>query len=379
MGAQRKLAIQVTASVVLLYAATWPFIGSDLRVFNFPWLTHIRQLGPISAFAVPFSNYTPPYLYLLAAASVLPLPNLTVVKLLSVLGTACLAISVRRLLISLECEKHDEAALLTFLLPSVLVNGPLLGQCDAFWVACCLLAVAASIEKRIYVMAMWAGLGFAFKAQAAFIAPFAFAAVLHERKWWTLAIPPVVYAVAILPASLIGWPLYDLLTVYHRQFAYPWLSNAPNLWATPALFSQRPRFLFGIGYAIATVATGVYVAICSRMRPRLETALLSAILIPFLLPKMHERYFFLADVLAFCLAYARRDRAGVTVFLTVQAGSLLSLISYLVGVPVLNAIGLLPMGTGLAMTLKLVAQEMRLSREAPDAELPDSGRFVSKP
>jgi Gpi18-like mannosyltransferase len=363
MGTQQKLAIQVTASVALLYAATWPFIGSDLRVFNFPWLMHIRLLGPVAAFGVPFSNYTPPYLYLLSAASVLPLSNLAVVKLLSFLGTAWLAISVRQLLISLECEKHDEAALLTFLLPSVLINGPLLGQCDAFWAACCLLAVAASIEKRIYVMAVWAGLGFVFKAQAAFIAPFAFAAVVHERKWWALAIPPAIYAAAIAPAAVVGWPLYDLLTVYHRQFAYKWLSNAPNLWAVPALFNQRPSFLFGIGYAIALVAAATYVAICSRMRPRLETALLAAILIPFLLPKMHERYFFLADVLAFCLAYTRRDRVGVVLFLMIQSGSLLSLISYLLGVPVLNAIGFLPMTAGLVMAAKVSSAQPRQHRE----------------
>jgi hypothetical protein len=62
---------------------------------------------------------------------------------------------------------------------------------------------------------------------------------------------------------------------------------------------------------------------------RLEVALLSALLIPYLLPNMHERYFFLGDVLAFTAAYVRRDRISLVIALLVQAASFLSIVGYL--------------------------------------------------
>ncbi len=348
-----RLLIQVGVSVVVLYAALGLFAGPDLDHFLFPWLAHIRQAGPIAAFSAPYSNYTPAYLYLLTSVSVLGLSPLVTVKLLSVLGTLWLALTVRQLLIALGSERHDEAALLSLLLPTVILNGPFLGQCDAIWVGCCLIAVAAAVEKRILAMAAWAGLGFAFKAQALFLAPFALALVIRERKWAALLIPPLAYLLAVGPAWMAGWPLDNLLTIYTRQVGYThWLSTAPNLWALPAIFYPTgTALLTGLAYTLAVVAAALFVWRFPR-RSLLAAALFSAILVPWLLPKMHERYFLLADLLSFCLAYV--DRRGIPIFLTVQAGSLLSLFAYGTTFDALNVAGSVSMTAGLVLTGRLL-------------------------
>jgi len=54
-------------------------------------------------------------------------------------------------------------------------------------------------------------------------------------------------------------------------------------------------------------------------------ALLSAMILPFLLPKMHERFFFLADVLALAYAALRRDRLSWLVFVLVETASVAAL------------------------------------------------------
>src|SRR5687768_8484759 len=101
-----RLFIQVGVSVALLYTALGLFAGPDLRDFLFPWLAHIRETGPIAAFATPFSNYTPPYLYLLSTVSLLGLSPLATIKLLSCLVTLWLAFAVRRLLIAVGSERY---------------------------------------------------------------------------------------------------------------------------------------------------------------------------------------------------------------------------------------------------------------------------------
>jgi len=71
-----------------------------MDVFLLPWFDHIIDRGRVAVFSHPFSNYTPPYLYLLSAATLLSglLPKVTIIKLLAVVGNGVLALSVRRLL-----------------------------------------------------------------------------------------------------------------------------------------------------------------------------------------------------------------------------------------------------------------------------------------
>jgi Gpi18-like mannosyltransferase len=342
---QTRLTIQVGISVAVIYALLWTNHASpDLRDYLFPWLAHIRSFGPVQAFSEPFSNYAPPYLYLLSLTSLLSLSPLATIKLLSVAGTLVLGLAVSRL-------AGRDAGLVVLLLPTVVLNGPMLGQCDAIWSACCVMAVAMALERRTYAMALWAGVGFAFKAQAAFIAPFAFLVVVNERKPLAVAIPIAVYLVAIMPAWLAGWPLHDLLTVYARQFTFPILGNAPNIWAIPAALLERPStVLYVLGYAAAALGIAIYV--WRRPVPTVAAALLSAILPPFLLPKMHERFFFLADALSLCMVFMHPRTFPV--FVAVQAGSLLSYISYGTAVPFLNILGACSMAFALWKTVDFV-------------------------
>ena len=338
--ADSKLAtlwLQVIVSAAILYALLWGFVGPDLKTFVFPWIDQIRAEG----FSKPVGNYTPPYLYLLALGSVLPVSDLAIVKTVSIVGTGLLALSVAKVLRSFGLS--TEGAAFIPILPSVLFNGPFLGQCDAFWVACCVMAVAS--RENVYAMAAWAGLGFAFKMQAVFIAPFVLAVVVRRRAWTAFAIAPSISVLAIAPAWLAGWPFADLFTIYLRQYEFfDRLSTAPNLWAFPALLWQHPPAIaLLLPYSLTVLAVSIYWL--RFPRDPLKAAVLSALIMPFFLPKMHERFFLLADVLALCFALRERRAA---IFLLVQLGSILSLVNYAIRMPLfLNALGAISMGAAL--------------------------------
>jgi hypothetical protein len=175
-------------------------------------------------------------------------------------------------------------------------------------------------------------------------------------------VAPAVYLVSIAPAWAAGWPLSDLLAVYLRQGSAWFIGNAPNLWAIPAALEHSAAF--PVGYALAATAAVAMSATYARRELDGEAviiaALLGAILLPFLLPKMHERYFFLADVLALVMAY--RWRARILLCALVQLGSLPSLVAYLWPAPWLNAAASLPMAAALLMTLRLAADNLARSR-----------------
>ena len=71
-----------------------------MSLFQRPWFEHLVHYGPVGAFAHPFSNYTPAYLYLLAVASLFhgSMEAMYLVKILSVVGTAFAAIAVADLI-----------------------------------------------------------------------------------------------------------------------------------------------------------------------------------------------------------------------------------------------------------------------------------------
>lgn len=347
----RAPAIWLVAAIATAQAwALWPLHTPDMAAYLVPWLETIRERGVASAFAEPFSNYMPSYLYLLAIAS--PLANwfdpASVIKLLSVAGTVALALSVHRLLGALGTSQRAQWASAVFALPSAAFNALLMGQCDAIYAAACVMAVAMALERRHLAMFAWCGIALAFKAQAVLVAPFFLALAIRRRvpfHYW-LAAPAALLAM-MAPALLAGWPPADLATVYVRQagtFSNDIARNAPNIWSLAgAIAPGYAPSLFGLALVAALGAAAAYVA---RMQAvhfdkagLVGMAALAVLLSAGLLPRMHERYFLLADILILAYAVARGTRSTFMLAALVQLGSTAAIVGYLgLGIPMV-AIG----------------------------------------
>ncbi|WP_457310714.1 hypothetical protein [Sphingomonas sp. UYAg733] len=343
----------------LILIGLWPLTGNDMASFLLPWFDHIVATGPVASFSTPFSNYSPPYLYLLAATTPFAavLPAITLIKLLSLLGTAALALAVRHLLRLLGVADANRAAALVFALPSVALNAGLMGQCDAFWAAPCVMALATALQRRHIAMLAWCGIALAFKVQALLVAPFFLALLINRRvpiRLWPIA--PLATAAMMLPAWAAGWPVADLATIYLRQAdTYNALSlKAPNIWAILQALPLDGLPLQGLALAGAIGASAVYIARFSAQpltdRTIVSAALLATLLTAGMLPRMHERYFFLADILALVMALVIRDRASVRIALLIQTGSALGIVGHFSGIDAPAMIGAFAM---IAATVQL--------------------------
>jgi hypothetical protein len=163
-------------------------------------------------------------------------------------------------------------------------------------------------RKSVLSLALFA-LAFSFKAQAFFFAPFLFMLFVQgEITLSAFAIVPLVCAVMLVPAILVGVDWQVAATTYIRQGqAYHILSeHAPNLYY---LFGDH---FYGPGVVLGLILAAV-VCFALALLPRLRnmtldinTRLLAATMFlavaPFLLPKMHDRYFFAADLTSIVLA-----------------------------------------------------------------------------
>ena len=303
----------------------------DLAYYVQPWYRHIIASGRVQVFAEPFSNYTPPYLYLLSLTTLLygVMALVYQIKLLALLGAAWIISASIKLFDAMEAPRWGAFGVL--LLPSIIFNTSLLGQADTFWVAPCILSLAAAVRGRWFWVAFWSGLAFAFKAQAVFFAPFVVHLFLRNRvPLWHWMVPVGVYVVAMLPAWLVGWPAWDLATVYFRQVHEPLLAEFVSdsaSWWTLFGYAAKSLALKSFWFGFLTAAIGV-IAYWYYL-PRLTgTALVAAAVIasaglPFLLPGMHERFFILADVLAFLYAFLRPSRNSIIAAVLMQLASAL--------------------------------------------------------
>ncbi len=367
-------------AAILVFGLYWhwaflPIITIDVANDYVPWFNHIVQAGPIAAFAQPFGAYSPAYLYLLAALTALKgiLPDPYLIKLLGLAGNAALAGAFWHLLGRLDVRDRGRIALCILALPSLLMNAALLGQCDAMYAAPIIMGVAAAIDRKPAHMLAWCGLALAIKPQAVLIAPFVLAMLIARPvpfRVWLIA--PAVFLATLIPAWLAGWPAADLLLVYFRQvetFKAVAL-NAPNIWMILDTVGIDSAPLAGLALAAAVGACGAYAARFGATARMLTTpmlvrvALLSPLIVAGLLPRMHERYFLLADILSIAVALTSTERGAWRIPVLIQAGSTLALLAYMTGVSALAAIGGLMM---LAATI-LVARPL-LNRAANDNPL----------
>lgn len=313
----------------------------DYQTFLAQWAAFFRDNGGFAALKEPVGNYNVPYLYFLAAISYLPIPDLYLIKLGSILCDVLLAWGGLRL--TRHFSKENSLAPLIcfgilFLLPTVLLNGACWAQCDSLYAALILLSLSSVLEDRPKTSVLLLALAFSFKLQTVFVIPlwcvFWFTGRVRFRH---LLLFPTGYAVTILPALALGKPLQDILGIYVGQMGehetYLTL-NAPSVYAFLPYDAQVDTSLLStLGIIAAFVLVFAVLGVLFFLRRRitgeiiLAAATVLTLGVPFLLPHMHERYFFPAGMIA--IVWACMDTRRVPIAALAELCSLSCYSTYL--------------------------------------------------
>lgn len=314
----------VLASVLLLAAAFTVrglylyYVTSDYNLFLSHWVDFYRQNGGFKALHYPLGNYNVPYMYFLCLFSYSSINDLYLIKLLSIFFDVLLAYGAMMLLGKVkESIPARIACFFTVLfLPTVIINGSLWAQCDSIYVSLALLAIYLALDDRPIASVLFFTLSFGFKLQAVFLLPVMAVLWLKGKyKLWHFLLFPAFYVLLVLPAVALGKPFLETLTLYASQadtVGEGLNYNSPSVYA---FFEYDPNVTdiaaaSRVGIIAAFVFMIVILVVCVVKRRRLTNdviiavSLLFAVGIPFLLPHMHDRYFFAADVLTVVVAYA---------------------------------------------------------------------------
>ncbi len=363
------LGAAVIGGLILARLALFPHAARDYNIYLSDWIAQLRQTEGLSGLALTVGDYNVPYLYLLLAIAKATRHDLYWIKAFSVLFDLLLAWFAARL--TARWAKSPAAPIaafaVTLAVPTVLLNGAYWGQCDSVYAALILGCLLMALENKSRRAWLLLALAFSFKLQTVFFLPaFLLLLMTGKIKWRHVWVFPVAFTGLLLPAVIAGRPILDTLSIYVNQTAsYPDLVlNAPTLYR---LFGDQSEFaLFQAAALLLTgAATAGLLALLWQRRERLEdrwidVAYVFALLLPFLLPRMHDRYFFLADALGAVYAFRHPGRWWVPV-LTVGA-SYCGYYYYLFGAselmpPVLSAA---LMGAGLIAATHALLKEKKL-------------------
>ncbi|MFN3490588.1 MAG: hypothetical protein ACK40V_00040 [Anaerolineales bacterium] len=294
------------------------------------WYDFLKQNGVMGLADDDFSNYPPAYLYLLWAFTLIsdlitPAHALKIIPTLFDVISALAIFKIARLKF-----ENDQPYLLTvifLLLPTVTFNSTGWGQIDSAY-GCFLLVCFYFILKEKPLQAMLAfGLAFSFKAQAIFLLPFLGIMFLWKKiKWYYFFLPPIIYIILALPTIFLGRSWESILLLYVGQAGqFQNLARyAPNLYFVIPNDYFHP--VFEIGFAIFIVSMLAWAWINWKAKPPFTqkkivlTALASVMLVPFLLPKMLDRYFYPADILSFAAAILLPELWFVPIMFQISSG-----------------------------------------------------------
>ena len=324
--------------VSLLY-----FVSDDYEYFLKDWVRKFSEMSVKEALCTSIGDYNLPYIYILLIFSRMDLHSMLLIKSFSCIFDVVLAYFVMKIVMLGVKDRRLQMAsfVLTLAAPTVMINSAQWSQCDSLYVSFCLMSMLAALKGKGRPCAICWTIAFCFKMQAVFILPaLGIALFMGKVQWKHLLWIPVVYLLSLVPALVCGRSLMSCLDIYsHQTQEYAFLfHNAPTIWR----FFEGADFesfsvvsVFSAGAAVI-----LFIYFCSTFVRELKDAdlvklfFLSSMLVPYLLPRMHERYFYMADIMA--LIYFLYDRRKWYIPVCLILSSVIGYLFYFAGIVIID-------------------------------------------
>jgi len=317
-----------------------------------PWLNYIQSHGRVHALGHSIGDYFPPYYGLLALSSYLPISYLSKIKIVSFvfdLFAAFWASQIVRLVNREDSARFRSVpaipmALIVLSLPSLFLDSAVWGQCDSIYSSMLLGSLYCVMRGMPIFACVFFGLAMSFKMQAVFFVPVLLLCLVRKRiLWWHTLFAPAAWLLTMTPYLYMGGTLQAIVDTMKKQGRlFPWPAlNVANPWEFIMYFhwdefnhADSLWSKLGLVLTAAVIAWLVWVG-RKRYKPgaawMLGFAATSMIAVPYVMPRMHERYFLPAQLCLVILACCRRGFVIPAVLL--ELAMLLHYANYFNGLP----------------------------------------------
>lgn len=346
-----------------------PTISGDTYWFLEPWVTFIRNNGGLASIKeIPISYYNSPignipygdprlatlvvtglvrgnypvfYYTILAIFSYLPMSNLAVIKIVSFIIDFIMAAGV--LAVVSRFTKNRALLVLSYLfaliMPTFFINSSIWGQSDAIYGAMALWFIYFIMKDKPKTAMVFIGLALTIKIQIIFILPLVGWLFLKKKfRVFYFLIPVVIVFLSFLPNYIAGMSFMTPIDQY-RNLAGTYSSvnmNSGSMYAFVQGINARLKNYvddFGVPFAFIILISLIYYVYHQGVKVNNKSLLLLgtifAILTPFILPHMHERYFYMSEIMLIVYAMTNKNRWHLA--LLAQMSGLLTYSNFILG------------------------------------------------
>ena len=276
----------------------------------FPWVKSYSELSFKDFLLSNISNYNFSYLYILFFISKISVIfSFYLIKLVSISFDIFLALIVGQIANLTKFGKKWGwfIILLILALPTIWLNSAAWGQCDVFYTTFVFVGLFLFFKKRFSWSMLCFGLALSFKLQAIFIFP----VILIFLCKSDLKIKNIIFLILgfllpMIPPLIAGRGLVATFNIYLNQVLISepgneMTYNAPNIWSVMNI--QYDDFWKIVIWITITIVSVITFYICTKKnKPSngdyIKYIFMFSIIVPYLLPKMHERYFYMAEVMS---------------------------------------------------------------------------------
>ena len=310
------------------------FEGVDFKVCLEPWYQQLKEGGTLAALAGYDGDYNLFYVTILYLLTLVPAEPIISIKMVSILFDYVAAFAVMQVAMSAGEETGKGrfygalACGLVLCNPVAVINSGYLAQSESIWAGLALLGFWYLSQEKP-VRGMWMlGFALAMKLQAVFILPIVLILYFYKKTFSILHLLwiPIAIQVSCIPA-IIGGCGFDVAyrTYFRLMGEYPFMYYYyPNIWT---FFKEAPYYLLGkAAIVLAFMALLMFAVLFVQsgrrhvMKDYLEYVAWTTMTCAMLLPCMHERYNYIAEiVLPVCAVFEKKYRVPAAALVLLSA------------------------------------------------------------
>jgi Gpi18-like mannosyltransferase len=286
------------------------------------WMSDIQEVGFFKFYTID-ADYSPLFLFFIAIISMIPGGDMVsingytfhpvhmyLLKSVYFLTDVLSALAIYLILYHILKDKIKSTLgyCIFLILPAQFTNSALWGNCDSVYVCFFLYAIYFLLKRKDYLVWYFFGLALSLKMQSIFLLPFLIYLCLSKRlKFYPIIMAVLAILLSFLPSYCCGASFTQPFSYFSRQVnGYSNVTlGCANFWhffgVTNMDSSSEPfnKASTWIGLVLITFFCAVIylrkIKLTDENILYVATFLIS--IVPYFLPHMHERYFYILDVL----------------------------------------------------------------------------------
>lgn len=279
--------------------------SDDYLLFLNNWWNKINEYGGFNSLKYTIGDYPDSYMFLLCIGTSITKNSLIFIKVLSAIFDILIFLFGYKIIKYFSKEDANKYSWILILLPGILVNSAILGQCDSIYTAFVLAFIYNILKNHNKLALSFLGIAISFKLQSLFIAPVILYLIATKKiKIYDLFFIILGFILPFIPTILIGKGLIEnikILMFQTSEYNY-FVKSCPNIYSLFLLNYKQINIFLKYSLAIIVGIIAIFISLHKYKDEYNDTtfiykSFLISTIVVFLLPSMHDRYFYLANIL----------------------------------------------------------------------------------